>query len=135
MATKMRATGLAVVMALAMLAGVLLGGVLDVAHADGDAVSGTPKPWYVRTDDGTIHWAGTPEYEEILAERTAPADTPADTGAGTDAGVTEPEAVTCSLVDGCTINVVDETGVTVKVMHITFTDPDTGGGAAEVAIE
>lgn len=128
---RVRIAAMAAGLTVAMVVGVLVGGALSTANADGGRDGTTfarPAPWYFTGDDGEKHFRGSTEYERLLAERDAPAERGA---AEEDDAEAEAEAVTCSLVDGCTVNVVDEDGEVVKVMHITFTDAED----AEVSLE
>lgn len=116
MTTKFRIAGLAAGAALMLVMGALLGGGLT-AQAQSPSV-GTTKACPI----------SPPEAWEACVEEYRASFDPAPVSGSTDGedGLTEgsAEAVTCSLETGCTVNVVDGDGKTVKVMHITFSDPE-----------
>lgn len=115
--TRVRVAGFAAVTALAMLAGALLGGVLNVAQAEGPIIENPARGADLARPtlaDGTDGTGGIPDWVlDKLAERYGVPE-----GAQRDEG----DTVQCSIVDGCTVELVDADGEVLKVMHITFTD-------------
>ncbi|MCK9485181.1 MAG: hypothetical protein M0R73_00515 [Dehalococcoidia bacterium] len=121
--TRIKTAGITAGFALALVVGILAGGVLSTANAEGP-FRDAPNADLARPTlaDGTDGAGGMPDWvKNLIAEREA--------DAGTEALVAEPEVVQCSIVDGCTVELVDADGEVVKTMHITFTD----AGEAEVS--
>lgn len=111
--THIKTAGVAAGFALALVVGVLAGGVLSTAQAEEPLVEYTPKGDVVRP--AAADGSGVPSWVlDALEERFGVPE--ADSLDG------EPEAVQCSIVDGCTVEVVDAEGKVIKVMNITFTD-------------
>ncbi len=117
-----RTLTLAVAAAVLLVAGALLGGIVSEAEAQ-------IPPGCRSFGAGGITCPARPSTPtpEPTPEATSTAAPEGEGGGASES----PEAVTCSLVAGCTIAVTDAEGVTVKVMHVTFTD----AGEAEVSAE
>jgi len=113
---RVRIAAVAAGMTVAMVVGVLVGGAMSTANADGP-LKPAPNVDLARPTlaDGTDGAGGVPDWVlDRLAERYGDEVKDAQRGEG--------DTVQCSIVDGCTVELVDADGEIVKVMHITFTD-------------
>lgn len=110
--TRLRTLTLAGLAAVLLALGALAGSIVTTVNAEGP-----PLDFYRPTAaDGS---GGVPGWVlDAWAERYGGADQDAERDAG------EAEAIVCPLETGCTIEVVNAEGVTVKVMHVTFSDPE-----------